>query len=833
MDIDEYYNPQQVEEQAQTFWHSQNSFEVVEDGSKQPWYALAMLPYPSGNLHMGHVRNYTICDAIARYRKMQGFNVLQPMGWDAFGLPAEKAAIERGEDPHTWTLDNIATMRKQLQQIGFAYDWRREINSCHEDYYRWEQWFFIRLMEKGIAYRKNAIVNWDPVDQTVLANEQVVDGRGWRSNALVERRSMPQWFLRITDYADELLNCLDSLHDWPEQVVTMQRNWIGKSVGSNILFSLPDGQQLEVFTTRADTLMGATYLAIAPDHPLAISQAKANPTLQQELVALQQGSIAEADISAADKKGCYLELTAKHPLSGAMLPIWATNFVLMDYGSGAIMAVPAHDQRDWEFAQTYQLPIHQVIKPADNTEVDLTAGAFCEKGVLINSGNYNELSSNEAIQQITEALEDLQLGQKKTVYRLRDWAVSRQRYWGAPIPAIHCKTCGIVPVAAEDLPVVLPAVPKAATQGSSSLTALSALTEFVQVVCPRCQGSAQRDTDTFDTFMESSWYFLRYTCADNNQAMVDERTNYWMPINQYVGGVEHAVMHLLYARFFHKLMRDEGLVNCDEPFTGLLTQGMVNKDGSKMSKSKGNVVSPQPLIEKYGADTLRLFVLFAAPPRQTLEWSETGVQGASRFLRKLWQSVWWHLQQPKAEPLIPSSLGHSHLELYRLIQKTVEQATQEYEDRLNFNTTIAAVMTLHNATVELMEAIKKSTAPEDLPQALALHRHCLSTILLILSPVTPHICHVLWQHLGHHQPICDAPWPVVDKDVKAVTQQEIAIQVNGKLRGSILCDVNLTKTELEQQCLSHHNVVQHISNHEIIRIIHVPGRLVNVVIRTK
>jgi leucyl-tRNA synthetase len=618
--MDEIYKPEVVEAEARKYWEDNDSFRVTEDPAREKFYCLSMFPYPSGRLHMGHVRNYTIGDVISRYQRMQGRNVLQPMGWDAFGLPAENAAIQNRVPPAQWTYANIDYMRDQLRQLGFGYDWSREIATCDPDYYRWEQWFFTRLFARGVVYKKTAMVNWDPVDQTVLANEQVIDGRGWRSGAVVERREIPQWFLRITDYAEQLLADLEQLEGWPEQVRTMQRNWIGRSEGIEMQFGIEGRTDtLPIYTTRPDTVMGVTFVAVAPEHPLAAEAAAANPALQAFIEECRNTRVAEADMATLEKKGVDTGLKALHPVTGERVPIWAANFVLMEYGHGAVMAVPAHDQRDYEFAQQNAIPIRQVIHPAsEELQADLAQAAFIEKGILQDSGEFTGLTSAQAFDAIADWLEAAGKGSRQVNYRLRDWGVSRQRYWGCPIPIINCPDCGAVPVPEADLPVVLPTDVTVDASGSP----LKKLTAFIETSCPVCGGKAERETDTFDTFFESSWYFARYACADRQDGMLDERARYWLPVDQYVGGIEHAVLHLLYARFFNKLLRDEGLLANDEPFTCLLTQGMVLKDGSKMSKSRGNTVDPQGLIDRYGADTVRLFTMQAAPPEQSLEWSD-------------------------------------------------------------------------------------------------------------------------------------------------------------------------------------------------------------------
>ncbi len=643
------FNPTEVEAEAQAYWRDNRSFVATEDPEREKFYCLAMFPYPSGRLHMGHVRNYTIGDVVARYQRMNGRNVLQPMGWDAFGLPAEGAAIKHGLPPAKWTRENIAYMRGQLQSLGFAYDWSRELATCDPEYYRWEQWFFTQLLEKGLAYKKSAVVNWDPVDQTVLANEQVIDGRGWRSGAVVERREIPQWFLRITDYADELLDELDAL-DWPEPVKIMQRNWIGRSEGLEVDFGIEGSDEpLRIYTTRPDTLLGVSYMAVAAEHPLAAAAAMNNPELQGFLAECQRSAVSEAVLETMEKRGMALGINAVHPISGEPVPIWVANFVLMGYGTGAVMAVPAHDQRDYEFAQAYGLPIKQVIEPvADDAKsvCDLDAAAFVTPGRLINSGRYDGLTSAEAFAAIADDLESAGKGRRQTNYRLRDWLISRQRYWGAPIPVVDTAEGVPKPVNAGDLPVLLPEDVTLDGAGSP----LNKMPAFLDTVDPETGAPAQRETDTFDTFMESSWYYARFCCPDAADAMLDERSNYWLPVDLYIGGIEHAILHLLYARFYHKLLRDAGLVSSNEPFKRLLTQGMVLKDGAKMSKSLGNTVDPEALINEYGADTVRLFIMFAAPPEQSLEWSDEGVKGAFRFLRRLWDLVQRHAGAPGATP---------------------------------------------------------------------------------------------------------------------------------------------------------------------------------------
>ena len=679
--IDENYPAQDVEVAAQAYWDDHDCFKVTEDPNKEKFYCLSMFPYPSGHLHMGHVRNYTIGDVISRFQRMLGKNVLQPMGWDAFGLPAENAAMKNNAAPAEWTYGNIDYMREQLQRLGYAYDWSREVATCHPDYYRWEQWFFTRLFEQGLVYKKEAEVNWDPVDQTVLANEQVVDGRGWRSGALVERRKIPQWFIKITDFGDELLEDLNKLDGWPDKVKTMQANWIGRSEGIKLDFTVQDEADAElstlsVYTTRPDTLMGVSYVAVAAQHPLALKAAEGNPALQKFIAEQSNVKVAEADMATMEKLGMDTGRLAIHPLTNDTVPIFVANFVLMNYGSGAVMAVPGHDQRDWEFAQKYSLPVHQVIAPAAGEECDLSAAAYTEKGTLINSAELDGLDFEQAFAAIEAKLSGMGRGKKTVNFRLRDWGVSRQRYWGAPIPIIHCDTCGAVPVPDDQLPVRLPEDIKMDDGGSP----LGKLAEFVDTECPRCKSPAKRETDTFDTFMESSWYYARYACRDQDSAMLDERADYWLPVDQYIGGIEHAILHLLYARFFHKLMRNAGLVTTDEPFAQLLTQGMVLKDGTKMSKSKGNTVDPLPLIERYGADTVRMFTMFAAPPEQSLEWSDSGVEGSHRFLKRLWRIVANHTPVGRTD-FTQESLSTDQQALRFKTHQTLEKVTDDFGRR--------------------------------------------------------------------------------------------------------------------------------------------------------
>ena len=817
--MDEIYKPGGIETRAQAFWEQQQTFRVTEDPGREKYYCLSMFPYPSGRLHMGHVRNYTIGDVISRYQRMQGKNVLQPMGWDAFGLPAENAAIQNQVPPAQWTHENIDYMRNQLKQLGFGYDWDREVATCDPEYYRWEQWFFTRLFEKGVVYKKTAVVNWDPVDNTVLANEQVIDGRGWRSGALVERREIPQWFLKITDYADELLNDIDKLDGWPEQVRTMQRNWIGRSEGIEMKFGIAGRDDvLPIYTTRADTLMGVTYVAVAPEHPLAAEAAAGNTALADFIEACKLTGVSEAVLATQEKKGIDTGLKAIHPISGEQIPIWAANFVLMEYGSGAVMSVPAHDQRDYEFAKANGIAIKQVIYPVDDQQVaDLDTAAFVEKGILKASGEFDGLTSGQAFAAIGDWLQQAGKGSRQVNYRLRDWGVSRQRYWGCPIPIINCADCGAVPVPEADLPVILPTDVTVDASGSP----LKKMASFIETTCPQCGARAERETDTFDTFFESSWYYARYTCADQANGMLDERANYWMSVDQYVGGIEHAVLHLLYARFFNKLMRDEGLLVADEPFTCLLTQGMVLKDGSKMSKSKGNTVDPQGLIDQYGADTVRLFTMFAAPPEQSLEWSDSGVEGASRFLKRLWKLVHGHVRAGTPPELNIADLTAPQKAIRHSVHSTLAKVSDDVGRRYTFNTAIAANM-------ELMNTL--SRFDDDSGQGRAVMQEALDAVVLMLSPIVPHITHALWYALGHQQAVVDCNWPSVDEAALVQASIALVVQVNGKVRGRIDVAPDASQEVIEAVVMDEENVQKHIADKPVRKIIVVPGKLVNVVV---
>lgn len=858
-----HFNHQAIEAKVQAFWQDNQTFKSVEQPHKEKYYCLSMFPYPSGRLHIGHVRNYTLGDVVARYQRLNGKNVLQPIGWDAFGLPAENAAIDNKTAPAKWTHENIAYMRNQLKSLGFGYDWDREITTCDKDYYRWEQWFFTQLYEKGLVYKKNAIVNWDPVDQTVLANEQVVDGKGWRSGAIVESKEIPQWFIKITDYAEQLLQDLDELEDWPEQVKTMQRNWIGRSEGVEIEFTVAElQQQCTVYTTRPDTLMGVTYMAVATEHPIAKQAAQRHPQVQAFITAHQATATSEAEQASIEKKGIATGFHAIHPISGEQIPIWIANFVLMDYGSGAVMSVPAHDQRDWEFAHQYQLDIKQVITPsAPDVTVDLSAGAFTEKGVLINSGTFDGLNFEQAFTAIADQLTAQNQGKVTVNYRLRDWGISRQRYWGAPIPMLTLEDGSTVAVPAEQLPVELPLdVEMDGVKSPIKADPQWAKTQY--------QGqAAQHETDTFDTFMESSWYYARYTCPHDHQQMLDpEKANYWLPVDQYIGGIEHAILHLLYARFFHKLLRDVGLVTSNEPFKRLLCQGMVLADTfhrkgdngkdiwvnpkevevvkgdkgqiiaathkldgqavqymgmSKMSKSKNNGIDPQQVIDQYGADTVRLFMMFTAPPEQTLEWSESGVEGASRFLRRLWKFC--HEIASAETSLNVKQFNSAQTDLYRQLHKTISKVTDDIGRRHTFNTAIAAIMELLNA------AIKHSQQPQPDSQDPALLHQIATQMIVMLSPIVPHITHELWHILGQQGYIEDTHWPVADETAMLEAQKLIVIQVNGKTRGKITVPVDIQQAALETLAYQDQNVAKFTQGKTIRNTIYIQGRLLNIV----
>jgi len=904
--MDEIYQPQTIEEEAQRCWEEQGVFRAVEDPSREKYYCLSMFPYPSGRLHMGHVRNYTIGDVMARYQRMRGKNVLQPMGWDAFGLPAENAAMAKGVPPDDWTLDNIEYMKDQLKRLGFGYDWNREVATCRPEYYRWEQWFFLRLLEKGLVYKKTSPVNWCPHDATVLANEQVIEGCCWRCDTPVVRKEISQWFMKITAYADELLGELEHMSGWPEQVRTMQANWIGKSYGVRFAFPYQiDGkdEHLWVYTTRADTIMGVTFCAVAPEHPLATHAARSNPDLAAFIRECEQTGTAEADLATLEKKGMATGIAVTHPLTGKLVPVWVGNYVLMSYGEGAVMAVPAHDERDFHFAHKYGLPIKQVIEHQDVLEYRKALSEGLPKdddpaqvkvaikesdrwkfetvlydlefsgdrwkdwygdksvGVCVNSGKYDNLAYNKAVNAIAADLKAKGLGEKQVNFRLRDWGVSRQRYWGCPVPVIYCDDCGTVPVPDDQLPIELPKDAEITGVGSP----LARLESFVHVDCPKCGKPSRRETDTFDTFMESSWYFARYACADNAHAMLDQRADYWLPVDQYIGGIEHAILHLLYARFYHKLLRDTGLVHSNEPFANLLTQGMVvaptfyreehgkkvyigpaevdistddkgritgavlRADGQpvhvggteKMSKSKNNGVDPEHLVKRYGADTVRLFTMFAAPPEQSLEWSDSGVEGGFRFLRRLWKQVATHVNDGAAPALNKEALDEARKTFRRQVHETLRKVTDDMGRRFTFNTAIAANM-------ELLNALAKFDDQSETGRGV--RQEALELVTLMLSPIVPHIAEKLWQALGHDTLAALEPWPKVDESALVQDSIELVVQVNGKLRGKVNVAVDADNVTIQATALADENVRRFTEGKSPKKVIVVPKKLVNIVV---
>jgi leucyl-tRNA synthetase len=876
--MQESYDPAAIEGAAQADWNARQAYRVVESAGGAKFYACSMLPYPSGKLHMGHVRNYTINDVMSRYMRMKGFNVLMPMGWDAFGLPAENAAIEKGIAPAAWTRQNIADMKAQMQPLGLSFDWSRELATCDPQYYKWNQWFFLKMLEHGIAYRKTQTVNWDPVDNTVLANEQVIDGRGWRSGAIVEKREVPGYYLRITAYTEELLDgVVNKLQGWPERVRLMQANWIGKSEGVNFGFPYTlagEPRLLRVFTTRADTIMGVTFCAVAPEHPLAEHCARQNGKLAAFIEECKKGGVSEAALAAAEKQGMATGFFVTHPLTQEKIPVWVGNYVLMAYGEGAVMGVPAHDERDFEFAQKYALPIKQVIAAGDRVFGELWQDWYADArdGYLVNSGKYDGMTFGEAIDAIAADLAALGIGEQQTTYRLRDWGISRQRYWGTPIPIIHCVACGAVPVPYEDLPVVLPEdlVP----DGSGN--PLNKDERFLKASCPKCGHDARRETDTMDTFVDSSWYYMRYCSPDSHDAMVDARNDYWMPMDQYIGGIEHAVLHLLYARFWTKVMRDLNLVSFDEPFTRLFTQGMLlnecfyreEESGKKrwfypsevevkydekgkpigavavedhlpvllggiekMSKSKNNVVEPRHVMQKYGADTARFFSMFAGPPEQSAVYSDSGIEGAYRFLRRLW--AYCHakrelLQAPR-DALHPAQFTDAHKRLRRQIHLALQQADFDFR-RLQYNTVVSACM-------KMLNALEAADLPHDTDQArgatAAAMREAVGILLRVLYPVVPHVTHVLWQEMGfcaQYGELLDAPWPEVDARALEQDTLEIVVQVNGKLRGRVNIAVSADESAAREAALADEHVMKFVGDKPLRKVIFVPGKLVNLVV---
>jgi leucyl-tRNA synthetase len=863
--MQERYEPAAIEAEARHYWDQQHSFEAKEDPSREKYYCLCMFPYPSGRLHMGHVRNYTIGDVLTRFMRMNGRNVLQPMGWDAFGLPAENAAIANGVPPAKWTLDNIAHMKAQLKSLGYGLDWSRELTTCRPEYYRWNQWLFLRMLEKGIAYQRTGIVNWDPVDKTVLANEQVIDGRGWRTGAIVEKREIPMYYLKITAYAEDLLDALQDMQDWPERVRIMQANWIGRSEGVRLGFphDIGEGGVLYAFTTRADTVMGVTFCAVAAEHPLAAHAARDNPKLASFIEECKRGPAVEAELATQEKKGMPAGLFVRHPISGEPIPVWVGNYVLMSYGDGAVMGVPAHDERDFEFAKKYQLPIKPVIDVKGQPYSTAAWEAwYSEHGRCINSGRYDGLDYSTAVAAVARDLSIKGLGEKRTTWRLRDWGISRQRYWGCPIPIIHCKSCGAVPVPDEQLPVVLPT--ELVPDGSGNPLLKDAA--FLNVECPKCGAEARRETDTMDTFVDSSWYFLRFACADNDHAMLDHRVQYWLPVDQYIGGIEHAILHLLYARFWTRFLKDMGALSFKEPFARLFTQGMVlnevffrkadsgrvvyfnpadvtvttdmatqkrvavlRADGKEvesggvvtMSKSKNNGVDPQLLVDEFGADTARLFTMFAAPPEQTLEWSDEGVQGAFRFIKRLWKAVFEHVSRGPSVPLEKSALTEAQRALRRQAHQTLAKVTDDVGRRRTINTAIAAVMELLNAVAKYPQA----SAPDR-----SVVNEALEIAVLTLSPIIPHVTHALWRNLGHSVALIDEPWLQVDPEALQSATVQMVVQVNGKLRAHLTVAVGADETAVRAAALADGNVQKIIGTSAVRKVIIVPGKLVNIVV---
>ncbi|NVN99598.1 MAG: leucine--tRNA ligase [Geobacteraceae bacterium] len=823
--MEERYTPSAVEQKWQNKWEAEKSFKVTEDTSREKYYLLEMFPYPSGRIHMGHVRNYSIGDVVARFKRMRGFNVLHPMGWDAFGMPAENAAIQNKTHPAKWTKENIDYMRGQLKRMGLSYDWDRELATCDLSYYRWEQKIFLEMFSRGLAYKKSSFVNWCPSCETVLANEQVEDGGCWRCDTEVNQKELEQWFFRITDYAEELLACTENLPGWPERVLTMQRNWIGKSIGCEIDFPLESGNgAIKVFTTRQDTIFGATFMSLAPEHPLALTLTTPDNLSAVEAFIEKVKSTDKVKRTADDfeKEGVFTGSYCINPASGLKIPVYLANFVLTDYGTGAVMAVPTHDQRDFEFARKYNLSLQVVIQPeGEHLDPATMTGAYTEPGIMANSAGFDGISSLEAKERIADWLESKNLGKKTVNFRLRDWGISRQRYWGNPIPVIYCNVCGTVPVPEKDLPVVLPLDIEFAGDGGSPLAKVDS---FVHVKCPICGIDARRETDTMDTFVESSWYFLRYCSPDHLEGALDKKkVKYWMSVDQYIGGIEHAVLHLLYARFFTKVLRDLGYVTVDEPFTNLLTQGMVIKDGAKMSKSKGNVVDPNNLIEKYGADTARLFSLFAAPPEKDLDWNDQGVDGSFRFLNRLWKLSAEILPFISNAPKVDvSGLSDEGRSLRRLVHKTIRKVTSDIDERFHFNTAISAVMELVNGI--------QAFSQKNLPQNAALMKESIESTLLLLYPFVPHFAEELWEKVGHEGGIEKAGWPSFDPDAAADEELLIVVQVNGKLRGRVTVPVDATEESVTSLALGDEKVVVHLDGKTPRKIIYVPGKLLNIVV---
>jgi leucyl-tRNA synthetase len=819
--VDQKYTPGEIELKWQTFWDESKTFKAIEDTTKQKYYLLEMFPYPSGRIHMGHVRNYSIGDVVGRFKRMRGLNVLHPMGWDAFGMPAENAAIQNKTHPAQWTYENMAYMRGQLKQLGLSYDWDREIATCDVDYYRWEQKIFLEMFKRGLAYKKTSFVNWCPKCETVLANEQVEDGGCWRCDSEVHQKELDQWFFRITDYAEELLEWTHKMPGWPERVLTMQRNWIGKSFGCEINFPLESNAGfIKVFTTRQDTVFGATFMSLAPEHPLAqeLTTADCKDAVNAFIEKVRLADSTKRTAADFEKEGVFTGSYCINPLTGIRMPVYLANFVLMDYGTGAVMAVPTHDQRDFEFAKKYSLPLQIVITPEhDVLDVTTMTEAYIETGILINSGRFDGMNSDDAKEAIADYLQEEGIGTKTVNYRLRDWGISRQRYWGNPIPIIYCDICGVVPVPEQDLPVTLPVDVEFTGEGGSPLARVES---FVNVTCPICGIAARRESDTMDTFVQSSWYFLRYCCPELRDAPLDRsKVDYWMSVDQYIGGIEHAVMHLLYARFFTKVLREMGYISCDEPFLNLLTQGMVIKDGAKMSKSKGNVVDPDALIRKYGADTARLFSLFAAPPEKDLDWSDQGVDGSFRFLNRVWKLVHDRLDMVRAAGSVnESSLSSEERILRRSVHKTIRKVTEDIEERFHFNTAIAAIMELLN-TLQSTEVSSGSVMKE-----------ALENMVLLLAPFVPHISEELWQLLGHENGLVSASWPEYDRSAVVDEEVLVVVQVNGKLRSKIMVPAATDEDVLKSLALANDKVQPFLEGVQIRKVICVPGKLVNIVV---
>jgi len=823
----ERYDPEGIEKRWQRQWEGEKLFRAEKDPKREKYYLLEMFPYPSGRLHMGHIRNYSIGDVVARYKQMQGYSVLHPMGWDAFGMPAENAALEHKIHPARWTADNISYMRSQLKRMGFSYDWDRELATCDADYYRWEQLIFIRMYERGLVYRKKSLVNWCPVCQTVLANEQVEGGTCWRCHGEVDKKELEGWFFKITAYAEELLEYCDKLTGWPERVITMQKNWIGKSVGAEVAFPLEDGTgAITIFTTRQDTLFGATFMVLAPEHPLVMELSKGKnqeAEVRAFVERVKRQDLITRTAEDMEKEGVFLGAYCTNPLTGAQMPIYTANFVLMEYGTGAIMAVPTHDQRDFEFARKYGIPMIVVIQPPGEALDPATMReAYTEDGILVHSGPFDGMENRQAMEAIADYLEEKKIGTRAVNYRLRDWGISRQRYWGAPIPIIYCDHCGIRTVPEEDLPVVLPLDVGPKANGASPLPDLPS---FVEATCPGCGGPARRETDTMDTFVESSWYFARFTCPDYDRGPLDkEQVDYWMPVDQYIGGIEHAILHLLYARFFTKVLRDIDMVSCDEPFTNLLTQGMVIKDGAKMSKSKGNIVDPEDMIKRYGADTTRLFSLFAAPPEKDLEWQEEGVEGGYRFLHRVWRLV-YEVRERIGGSLSRGEQADLPPELWEMrhkAHKTIKKVTEDIE-RFHFNTAIAAVMELVNHLYQTKDAI------EDTPQARSVWRETVEALVVLLSPFVPHVAEELWETLGKKESVVTVRWPEYDREAVAEEEIIVVVQVNGKLRDRLLIPVSAAEEQVKEIALASPKVRRHIDGKEVKKTIFVPKKLVNIV----